>query len=72
MAAGVDINMRPYFDHAATALHWAVIGNQPETATWLLSHGADPTLRDTSFDATPRGWAEHRGREASLAALPQS
>ena len=25
----------------------------------LLARGADPNLRDNSYDATPAGWAEH-------------
>jgi hypothetical protein len=38
----------------------------------LLEHGADPNLRDTGYDATPRGWAEHHDQteaERYLAAL---
>jgi ketosteroid isomerase-like protein len=31
----------------------------------LIDHGADPSIHDTSYDATPAGWAEHHGqREA--------
>jgi ketosteroid isomerase-like protein len=40
----------------------------------LLDHGADPNMRDTGYDATPAGWAEHHGqREAQelLEALEQ-
>ena len=28
----------------------------------LLDHGADPNIRDTGYDATPAGWAEHHGQ----------
>jgi hypothetical protein len=38
----------------------------------LLEHGADPSVHDTGYDATPAGWAEHhRQTEAQqyLAAL---
>jgi hypothetical protein len=28
----------------------------------LLAHGADPDLRDPSYDSTPAGWAEHFGQ----------
>ena len=28
----------------------------------LLDHGAKPNLRDTGYDATPAGWAEHHGQ----------
>jgi hypothetical protein len=31
----------------------------------LVEHGANPNLRDSGYDATPAGWAEHFGqREA--------
>jgi hypothetical protein len=29
----------------------------------LLAHGADPNLRDRSYNSTPAGWAEHSGQE---------
>ena len=33
----------------------------------LLDHGANPNLRDSGYDATPAGWAEHHGQtEAQL------
>jgi hypothetical protein len=25
----------------------------------LVEHGADPNLRDSGYNATPGGWAEH-------------
>jgi ketosteroid isomerase-like protein len=28
----------------------------------LLDHGADPAARDSAYDATPAGWAEHHGQ----------
>jgi hypothetical protein len=28
----------------------------------LLGHGADPTVRDVGYRATPAGWAEHFGQ----------
>ncbi len=62
LALGLDPNRRPPYDHHATALHWAVIGEQPRSAAWLLAHGANPELRDARFRSTPRGWAEHLGR----------
>jgi ketosteroid isomerase-like protein len=48
-------------------------GNLP-VIELLLDHGADPTIRDTGYDATPAGWAEHHEqREAQqlLQALEQ-
>jgi hypothetical protein len=44
-----------------TALHQAAgDGNLPMTRL-LLSLGADPSIRDARFDATPLDWAEHEG-----------
>ena len=40
----------------------------------LLEHGADPNIRDTGYDATPAGWAEHHDQPEAhllLAALEQ-
>jgi hypothetical protein len=36
----------------------------PETSNWrtLLALGADVTVRDRRFDATPRDWTDHFGR----------
>jgi hypothetical protein len=43
----------------ATALHHAAWSGDLTLIQQLLAAGADPTLRDTRFDATPQGWAEH-------------
>lgn len=65
---GTSAHARPPFDHAATSLHWAALRGHAEVVSLLLEHGADRTVRDTSFDATPQGWAEHAGHH-SVAAL---
>ena len=69
LTAGADINARPPFDHAATPLHWAVLGDQPDCIRWLLERGADPSLCDTTWKSTPRGWAEALDKPESLSAL---
>lgn len=69
LAAGAHPDHRPPFDHGATALHWAVMGDRPGSVRVLLEAGADPAARDREFDATPLGWAEHLGRPAAAAAL---
>jgi hypothetical protein len=59
--------------HHQTALHGAAYGGHLDVVQALVAHGADPTIEDTSFRATPQGWAEHAGRVAVaeyLAALP--
>jgi ankyrin repeat protein len=42
-----------------SALHEAASTGDLAMAELLLSLGADPNLKDCSFDSTPLGWAEH-------------
>ncbi len=51
----------------ATPLHWTGWNGDIATARMLLDLGADPTLRDDRFDATPQGWAEHAQQDAYVA-----
>jgi ankyrin repeat protein len=51
-----------------TALHVAASNGNLELARLLLDNGADPTIRDKRFDATPREWAEH-GNQPELVSL---
>lgn len=44
-----------------TALHAAVERNDAVMMAALLQLGADPSIKDARFDATPAGWAEHFG-----------
>lgn len=44
-----------------TALHEAALHGDAGMCEWLLAHGADRSIRDRRFDATPAGWAEHAG-----------
>lgn len=46
-------------DNGATALHHAAWDGDLELIGRLLDAGADPTITDARFDATPLGWAEH-------------
>jgi hypothetical protein len=50
-----------------SALHQAAYAGDRAMIELLLALGADPTVRDARFDATPAGWAEHQGH-AELAA----
>jgi len=52
---GFDVNGLPRI----APLHEAAMRGNLEIISPLLDHGADPNLRDRSFDATPAGWAEH-------------
>ncbi len=67
---GFDVNARS----RTAPLHEAAMRGNLPVIKLLLDHGADPSIHDTGFDATPAGWAEHHGqREAQrlLEALEQ-
>jgi len=44
-----------------TALHEAALRGDAETCRWLVERGADRTVRDERFSATPADWAAHAG-----------
>ncbi|MGZ4165930.1 MAG: ankyrin repeat domain-containing protein [Solirubrobacteraceae bacterium] len=62
------------------ALHEAAMRGSMPIIRLLTEHGADPTIRDASYRATPAGWADHfgmreardflAGREGAASALP--
>ena len=58
---GADLNAKGFF--GGTALHWAAINGHKETVAFLLSRGADVTIRDSKFDSTPEGWAAEGGHD---------
>jgi ketosteroid isomerase-like protein len=55
---GFDVNARP----RTAPLHEAAMRGNLPIIRLLLAHGADPNIRDTGYDATPAGWAEHHGQ----------
>src|SRR5262249_53785980 len=57
---GADVN-RPSADLYAhgTPLHHAVCSGSLATVQALVEAGADPGRRDTAWNGTPLGWAEH-------------
>ncbi len=60
---GFDVDAR----ERIAPLHEAAMRGNIAIIELLLDHGADPNLRDTGYDATPGGWAEHHGQtEAHL------
>lgn len=52
---GFDLNAR----RRTTALHEAALRGDFPMVVLLLDLGADPTIVDEEYDATPRGWAQH-------------
>jgi hypothetical protein len=52
-----DPNLRD--DEGATPLHHAAWAGNLELIARLLAAGADPTITDLRFGATPLGWAEY-------------
>lgn len=62
LGRGADINAIPAgFDFAGTPLHYAALRGRRDIVDWLLSHGADPTIRDPKVNSLPEGWAAHDG-----------
>jgi ankyrin repeat protein len=55
---GFNVNARS----RTAPLHEAAMRGNVAVIQLLLDHGADPTIRDTGYDATPAGWAEHHGQ----------
>ena len=64
---GFDLNARK----RTTALHHAVMSGSLYTAKLLIALGADPAIRDTEFNATPRGWAEYGDKKELAEFLSQ-
>lgn len=68
--AGAMVNERPAGYHwLGTALHAACWRGDPTMVAWLLSIGADPTIRDGLANADAAGWAIHHGHPELLQPL---
>jgi ankyrin repeat protein len=67
---GADPNRQETLHNVgATPLHEAACHGQLDGLGLLLDAGADPTVRDSRFESTPAGWAEHFGQSAAVALL---
>lgn len=59
---GAEINVIPGgFDYAGTGLHYAALNGHRPMVEFLLTHGADRSIKDTKVGATASGWADHGG-----------
>ncbi len=66
LSQGAEINaIVPGLDVKATVLHRiATMDAAAEhVVRFLLARGADPSIRDPDFDATPEGWARYHKRD---------
>ncbi len=66
---GWDVNARarvdvPVEQEWETALHEAAGAGETDAVRMLIELGADPSIRDARFNATPLGWSEHFGQQA--------
>lgn len=60
LAAGARVNTPPPGYHwKGTALHAAIWRGDRQMVAWLLSIGADPTIRDGLAQSDATGWANH-------------
>lgn len=60
---GAAINAIPGgFDFAGTGLHYAAYFGRSAMVEFLLTRGADPSIKDTKVNSTAAEWAEHAKR----------
>lgn len=62
---GLDVNHK----QRATPLHLPAYGGDRAMVDLLIKLGADPTIKDDEFDATPAGWAKHAHHDELAAYL---
>jgi len=63
---GIRLMVDLHFDlnevRRTTPLHNAAMAGHLEMVKLLIELGANPTIRDTEYHATPRGWAQYNGQ----------
>ncbi len=63
---GANVNANPF---RGTPLLWACYSDKVEAAACLLDLGADPSIVDAAYDATPLEWAVECGAPDSAELL---
>jgi len=63
---------RPWGGFSVTPLHGAAWAGWADVVSLLLGRGADPTLREATYDGTPRDWAAHCNRPEALSAFDRA
>jgi uncharacterized protein len=58
----IGVNLNQFVD-GATVLHWAAWEGNTQSVRHLLAYGADPSLRDKTYQMTALGWARHRASQ---------
>lgn len=71
---GADVNQRatfggPSHGEGVTALHLAAQNDHVEMVQVLVARGGGVAIRDTLYDSTPAGWAEHGGAARAATTL---
>ena len=69
--ASIDA-LRPWGPFPVTPLHGAAWAGWPDMVTLLLARGAEPTVREPTYDTTPLGWAFHSDRREAIVAFQRA
>jgi len=69
--AGYDVSRLRRAGARNSALHEAAWNGSMPMIALLLELGADPTVEDPGYHATPAGWADHNGQAEAAAYLSQ-
>lgn len=74
IAAGADVMVKADFarNGGQTALHSAAFADDAGLICTLVNAGADPAMKDDTYDSTPLGWASFLGREEAAETLVEA
>lgn len=71
MGANLNASVSFFHEHA-TALHLATLHEHAATVLYLLARGADRSIHDEAYHATPLHWAQHTNQPDLIAVLRQA